>query len=165
MSRRKLIKWSLVAFPVLLIVFVVVSVGPDTIADSRHLHQLERALAEVPTPPDTEQLDTHSGVGILVGNGNHCDFFVGTVFRSSSTSDSIRQHYAGRTFISPITSKQEQFDVTILTNRESLSGLWLPYRFDQPEAWGLSEQTFVTGTVFLVSIMRSYEANNDWRCW
>ena len=164
MSRRKVITWSLIAVPVLFIVFVFASCAPDILANNRHLHQMEIALAIIPVPSQTQLLTSRSAVGLLVGNGNHCDFFAGTLFRSTSTPDWIRQHYAGRTFLNPVTSKQEQIDVTILTNSESLSSQWLPNRFERIEAWGLSPKTLATGTVFLISIMRSYEANNDCRC-
>jgi hypothetical protein len=165
MFYRKLIKWSLIGLPTLLVVFAVVSFGPDMIADSWHLYKMEKELAAISVPPNTERLATRSAIGMLVGNGDRCDFFVGTIFRSTLTPDMIRQHYAGQTFFNPITSKQEQIDVAILSDRESISDLWLPYEFDHAEAWNLSDQTFVTGTVFLVDIMRSYKPNNDLRTW
>jgi hypothetical protein len=164
MSLRKIITWSLITLAVLGVALIFASCVPDIIANNRHLHQMEKALLAIPPAPQSKQLAVRSAVGLLTGNGNHCDFFAGALFQSSATPDSIRQHYAGRTFLNPITSKQETIDVTIITNSNDLEPLWLPNGYEKIEAWGLSQQSFTTGTVFLVHIMRSYKANNDCRC-
>src|SRR4051812_43881285 len=75
--------------------------GRDVVVNSRHLQQIEKALATIPAPIGSEPLQSRSAVGLLVGNGNHCDFFAGTVFRSAATPDSIRQHYSKSTFFNP----------------------------------------------------------------
>src|SRR2546423_80928 len=120
MSRVKAIKWSAIALAVVFVALIISSCGLAMIANNRYLHQMETALAAIPPPPQSEHLATRSAVGVLAGNGNHCDFFVGTLFRSDSdsTPEAIGKHYAGRTFLNPMTGTNEEIDVTILTNRE-----------------------------------------------
>lgn len=164
MSRRRLITRSIIAVPVLLLMFVVGSCGFDFVTNNRHLNQMKHSLATLPLPPQTEQLATRSAVGLLSGNGNHCDFFVGTIFRSNLSPDSIRQHFAESTFFNPVTAKRESVEITILTDTESMNRAWLPDGLESVESWRLSPAMLSSGTVFLVSIFRSYEANNDCRC-
>jgi hypothetical protein len=165
MSCLKIIICSaVIALPLLLLGLLFASCVPDYFTNNRQLHQIENALTAIPIPPQTQRLVTRSAVGLLVGNGNHCDFFAGTVFRSSSPPDLVRQHYAGRTFLNPVTGKKEQVDAMIVSNVEAWNSQSLPASYESLQGWDLSPQKLSEGTVFLVSIMRSYKANNDCRC-
>lgn len=164
MARSKVIIWSIALAS---ICFAVVLFGPyirDGSANDQHLRIIEQALQAIPTPPNTKRLASHSAVGLLIGGGNHCDFFAGELFRSEQTPDSIRGYYSNRLFLNPITGTNEEISVVILTNAAHLNLLLLPYEFERPETWGISTQSFDSATVFLVRIMRSYRANRDMRC-
>ena len=65
MSRRSLITRSIIAVPVLLLMFLVGSCGFDFLINSRHLYLMEHSLAALPLLPQTEQLATRSAVGLL----------------------------------------------------------------------------------------------------
>lgn len=167
MARRKGIAWLLLLIPIALLIGVIVLfLETDYFTNSRHLRQIEAQLAALPFPPQTQRLASKSALGILGGNGNHCDFFVGSLFRSSLAPAAIQQHYAGRAFHNPVTSTQEQFMVSILaTPKDFNSGIvWLPDSLDRPEAWGVSAQDFMAGTIFPISFFESYRANADCRC-
>jgi hypothetical protein len=167
MAQRKVIAWLLLLIPsVLLIGLIVFFLGSDHFTNSRHLRRIKAQLAALPLPPQTQRLANKSALGILGGNGNHCDYFVGSLFRSSLAPAAIQQHYAGRTFHNPVTSAREQFKVSILATPNDFNSriVWLPDSMDRPEAWGVSAQDFTLGTMFLVSFFESYRANDDCRC-
>jgi hypothetical protein len=136
----------------------------DAVANDLRLWQITRQLNTLPQPPGTTQISTHAVVGLLVGNGNHCDFFAGAVYRSQSSIEAIQQHYEGRQFQNPVTGMNENWQITILKNKDSFDSLWLPYDFDHPEAWELTPESYSNGTLFLIHAMRSYNANGDFRC-
>jgi len=163
MTKTKLIK-SLVATVASLLLFILL--GPcarDSFNNSRNLVKIQQALREIPIPSNTHRFASNSALGLLVGNGNHCDFFAGEIFRSELSPDAILQHYTNRLILNPITGDKEEIDVRVITNAIQLSSLWLPDRFTHPDAWGISTDTFSNATVYLVSVMRSYNANHDMR--
>jgi hypothetical protein len=164
MPSRRTTRWLFVALPLLIAVVVFGPCVPDVLRNNQHLEELKLALEAVPTPPDTERLVTRTAVGLLIGNSNHCDFFVGSLYRSACTPDSIREHYEARIFLNPISGNEEHVSLNILSNRESWKAVALPPELQTAEAWGISNNLFATGTVFLVTVMRSYEANRDCRC-
>jgi hypothetical protein len=162
-----MLKWiGLAVFTVFVLGLFTLLLGTDYLSNSRSLRRMEASLSALSLPPHTEMIANHSGFGILSGNGNHCDFFVGASFRSTASPDAIREHYARLTFQNPVTFKQEAYQLSIIESAQSFSSSvgWFPDSMDRPEAWGISSQDFSSGTVFIVSIHRSYEANNDCRC-
>lgn len=136
----------------------------DAITNDRCLSQITSQLNTLSQPPNTIQISSRSAVGLLSGNGNHCDFFTGSVYRSQSTVEVIQQHYKGRQFQNPVTGKDEDWDLIILKDDHSFDSVWLPDDFDHPGAWQLTPASYATGTLFLVYAMRSYDANGDSRC-
>ena len=165
--RRKIFKWiALVVSTVFTLGLFTLLLGTDYLSNSRSLRRMEASLGELPLPPQTEMIANHSRFGILSGNGNHCDFFVGASFRSTLAPEAIREHYARLTFLNPVTFKQEAYKLSIIESVQSFSSSvgWFPDSMDRPDAWSVSSQDFASGTVFIVSIHRSYEANNDCRC-
>ena len=156
------------------VIFVLLGVLPilavlyflfgDAITNDLRLSQITRQLNTLSQPPNTVQISSKSAVGLLQGNGNHCDFFAGAVYRSQSSAEAIQQHYKGRQFQNPVTGRNEDWNLTILVDNNSLDSVWLPYDFDHPEAWGLTPESYSTETLFLVNAMRSYDANGDFRC-
>ncbi|WP_395733574.1 hypothetical protein [Prosthecobacter sp.] len=149
---------------VLLILGLLYFLCGDTIANDLRLSKITRQLDTLPQPPGTILISTKAAVGLLVGNGNHCDFFAGAVYRSQSSAEAIQQHYEGRQFQNPLSGKNEEWDITILKDKNSFASLWLPDDFDHPEAWGLASESYSAGTLFIVRAMRSYDANGDFRC-
>lgn len=148
--------------PVLAVLFMLFA---DRLTNDLRLWQIERQLKAIHPPPETKEISSHSAVGLLVGNGNHCDFFAGIVYRSQRNSDTIQAHYNDTRFLNPVTGEHEKLSVTILTDSTSMDSVLLPYDFDQPKAWGLTSDSYHGGTLFLLCVMRSYDANGDFRCY
>lgn len=148
----------------LLLVAIYYLLFHDAMVNDRRLSQITRQLQALPPPPGTTQLSSNAAVGLLQGNGNHCDYFVGAAYQSQSSAEDIQKHYQGRQFQNPITETLEEWEITILKDQDTFKSLYLPYQFDQPGAWGLPPQSYAGGSVYLVHTMRSYDANGDFRC-
>jgi len=164
MTNSKLIKRTVVILPLLAITLLLGPCVRDSFSNSWKLRKIQKALRDIPVPPNTQRLASNSAVGLLVGNGNHCDFFAGEMFRSKLSADTILQHYTNRLFLNPVTGYKEEIDVQVLSHPTHLSSLWLPDSFTEPTDWGISTDTFSQGTIYLVKVMRSYDANLDPRC-
>lgn len=165
MCFRGTAKWLTIGTLVLAVVMVCLAwYLPDVLQNNRRMAEMKRALEAVPTPPDTEQLIVRTAFGPLRGNAHHCDYFVGVLYRSASTANSVREHYQERIFLNPVTGREERVQLDVLASPEVWRNVRVPPALEVPQLWGISEQSFATGTVFLVSVMRSYEANRDCRC-
>lgn len=87
--------------------------------NSLHLWQLERAVASVRHPPQTRRLAQSKKLGLLVGNGNHCDFFVAELRDYSQTNltpRQIRAFYARTKIWNPLDERYENVDVATVEN-------------------------------------------------
>lgn len=58
------------------------------------LWKLWWAYEALPHPPDSTALRTYFAVGLLEGNGNHCDFIAGEQRRSALSAEELRAFYA-----------------------------------------------------------------------
>ncbi|WP_395746257.1 hypothetical protein [Prosthecobacter sp.] len=161
LSIKRVIFALLVVLPILAVLY---SFCKDAIINDLRLWELTKQLDSLPQPPNTMRISTNSAVGLLQGNGNHCDFFAGAVYRSQSSADAILQHYKGRQFQNPMSGENEDWDITILKDKNSFASIWLPYDFDHSEVWGLTAESYSAATLYLVCAMRSYHANDDFRC-
>lgn len=84
----------LLALPVLLIAVPQLWVRH---AHDRRLQRLEETFANLKHPPGTRELAIESDLGLLQGNGNHCDYFVGSlragpVAQPALVDDYVAQH-------------------------------------------------------------------------
>ena len=138
----------------------------DTRVNDSNLARLESEMAAIPAPEGATSLATHSAVGLLIGNGNHCDFFVGTLYKTKASAESVRAYYEGRMIYNPVTEQKESVSVGIMTNT-SFSGLWIPMKLDRLEAWNVlpEEISDTNHTVYFLTLYRSYQKNSDWRCY
>jgi hypothetical protein len=135
----------------------------DAVRNSLHLWQLERQLKSLQQPSGTARVAFRSDVGLLVGNGNHCDFFVGELRSYSGPRAAIEQHYRDLRVFNPVTQKNETIDV-IFVDDWKIPGAHLPDEFDQISGWGV-EQSEGSPHMYSIYVFRSYEANWDFRCW
>ena len=61
---------------------------------NRFLAQLRRSLAALPLPAETTRLKADAKLGMLAGNGNHCDYIVAETHATERTRAEIEAHYA-----------------------------------------------------------------------
>jgi len=62
-------------------------------ANSIRLWFFGQALFEHPLPPQTEELERNSEVGLLVGNSNHCDYLAERVLATRLSRMEIESHF------------------------------------------------------------------------
>jgi len=63
-------------------------------ANEWRLARFGAQLLDVPLPRDTRETSRSSAVGVLTGNGDHCDFVVTRRLDSALPIDSLRAHFA-----------------------------------------------------------------------
>ena len=102
------------------------------------LWRLWRAYAEVPHPPDSTALQTYAQVGLLDGNGNHCDFIAGEQRRSGLSAGELVAFYAPwpelELYIPGVEGSQLASSV-VLDTPDWPAGSYAVYRFE----WGHSD--------------------------
>lgn len=97
MSKRTVLTLVLTLIILCLVACVIVlaPVIGDTIAHDRKLRRYQAALRDAPHPGDTLLVSAEKRVGLFVGNGNHCDYFVGELRQYSGSRQEIEEFYAG----------------------------------------------------------------------
>jgi hypothetical protein len=97
--------------------------------------KLSEALATVPHPADTSLVVARRKVGLLVGNGNHCDFFAGELRSFTGTREQLQAFYTGKEVPSPLGSYPEEVRIAFFDSGKERP-VDLPYDFAEPEKWG-----------------------------
>ncbi|MFY0574110.1 hypothetical protein ACN28S_06880 [Cystobacter fuscus] len=65
------------------------------------LERIEQALMHLPLPAGLEQLGVYSRVGLLSGNGNHCDYLSAMALRGAAERSVLEEFYRQHTVSSP----------------------------------------------------------------
>ena len=116
----------------------------DMAANNLQLRRYERAFGNLGHPSATTVIASRSAVGLLSGNSNHCDFFVGEMRRYSGDPHRVLAYYAHRQVANHTVS------VAFVTGGELAEpGLWfLPQNLRHPAQWlghpaGASDQLYI----------------------
>jgi hypothetical protein len=64
------------------------------VANSMRLASFASQVSAFPPPPQARIASQSQTVGVLLGNGNHCDFLVELVLESDVPLDALRTHYS-----------------------------------------------------------------------
>lgn len=95
-SGSAVVSWALrivaavVAPPLLLVLAVVLA----RVRNDRRLARFAEQLDRFPPPASAHVVHRLADVGLLAGNGNHCDFLVRHEITSALPLASVRAHYA-----------------------------------------------------------------------
>lgn len=107
--------------------------------------------------PRTVIADRLSVVGLLVGNGNHCDFFSAVRFRSELSRAEVEEQLKAR-------EVENWYNVVFAEDREEIKKL----REEYDRVPGLEQITAPPpeepGTVFIIYSFESRPYNGDLRC-
>lgn len=68
----------------------------------RMLWQFRAKYRTVRHPANTQRVRFYSDLGLLIGNGNHCDLFVGELRSYTGARRELLKAYAGQSYWSPI---------------------------------------------------------------
>ena len=141
--------------------FFMFPIVADTAVNSKNLRLFKKRIEALSHPDHSQAVTTHGKVGLLIGNGNHCDFFVGHVRSFDGNKAIILKHYKDLTFLNPVTKNHEKYDILFFEDDKTPNSD-LPYEFDSLDAWQVREHDLKK--LYVVSIFRSYDANWDFRC-
>ncbi|MFC1856902.1 hypothetical protein ACFL9U_02615 [Thermodesulfobacteriota bacterium] len=134
----------------------------DPIINSWKLWKFESSFVSLFHPKGTSRLALKSKVGLLSGNGNHCDFFVGELRTYSSEKEKIKNDYAGTLILNPISGRRQNIDILFIDDG-IIPETRLPYDFDNLAGWNLPSDEKLK-PMYLLYVFNSYEANADVRC-
>jgi hypothetical protein len=94
--RHRLARWALrlaavvLALPLLLLLAIVLA----GVRNDRRLARFAAQLDDYPPPPGARIVHRLAAVGMLTGNGNHCDYLARHELASALPLASVRAHYA-----------------------------------------------------------------------
>jgi hypothetical protein len=101
-------KWRRIIIVLLTIIFVpsMICIVIPRLFNQITLIAFAQPFYDYPLPPETMEVSREMEVGVLTGNGNHCDFYANRKFKTLLTEDQIRKYYYNVTFpsISPHSS-------------------------------------------------------------
>jgi len=133
----------------------------DTVINNRHLSRMARAMQALKHPDGTARIRFESRVGLLVGCGNHNDFFVGELRTYSGDRERITEFYKGVAIHNPVGKFDQQVEL-VFPEPDGEFKAWLPDCFDRLAAWRISPQER-GGHVYLVFVFSSFPPDMDLR--
>ena len=139
----------------------VIPIVVDTVSNSNNLDLFKKRIEALTHPGHTTSVTTHSRIGILIGSGNHCDYFIGHIRSFDGNKAAIQKHYSKLTFLNPVTKNDEDCEILFFGDAKAPNS-YLPYEFESLDAWQVKGQDLTK--LYVVSIFRSYDSNWDLRC-
>ena len=100
LNRKSIIIWSAALAILLLSCFI--TPGCPIFVHDRMLRQHCRKYRAVTHPTFTQRVKYYRELGLLIGNGNHCDLFVGELRSYTGSQRQLLTHYAAQSFWSPL---------------------------------------------------------------
>src|SRR5262245_32786829 len=82
------------------------------------LWRMRWRFTAVAHPPGSTRLDSASALGLLSGNGNHCDYFVGELRSSKLPGRTIEAFYAGQRLPAGADNLPEALDLHFLPEED-----------------------------------------------
>lgn len=119
--------WSIAAF-LLCAIFVL-----PYRRNNRIMFDLERSLSKLTHPSSSFKICEISELGLLTGNGNHCDFFVSQIRSYTSSKMDIEYYYRSKKILNPLTHEMDHVEVTFITlgNLSKKDIDYLPYNIKE----------------------------------
>ncbi len=152
----------LVLLPLGLVLLVVLLFAGSMPVHEWKAWNLSRALGAVRHPAGTSHVTSQRRVGLLLGNGNHCDFFAGELRKYSGTREQLQAAYAGMTVPSPFGRYPEEVRIAFFEAPEARP-LDLPSDFDEPGEWDVPPSE--APSLYLVYLFNGgHETGYDLRC-
>jgi hypothetical protein len=141
--------------------FVIGPFNPERRQNDQELAAIEKAFVSLPHPVGSELLSRMSRTGLLFGNGNHCDFFIGEIRRYSGSADQLHKHYQSLSLANPTDGSPVFLDVQSVTET-TLDWRRVPDELLNLEDWGIVHSN-LTG-LYIVTGHAQGGASGDWRC-
>lgn len=140
-------------------------------ANNYALWQMSRSLSAIAHPTGTQFVASSDAIGLLAGNGDHCDFFVGELRSNTSLSPAqLRSFYANTSIWNPRSGRREQVSVAtikgkklrLLSSGEEWTGLYEFMNDHFGADWPRKASHRPMYVVFIFDV--GYDAGCDFRC-
>ena len=95
-GRRKTILSWVGCIVLLTCVVLPFPIYKDTLLHDYILYRESRALNQLKHPPGTSRVAFRKYLGLYLGNGNHCDYFVGELRRYTGGQAVLESFYSGQ---------------------------------------------------------------------
>ena len=138
-------------------------------ANLRHswdLHRLNRALNATAHPANSRLVSQGQEVGLLIRNGDHCDFFVGELRSFRGTQSGIKKFYSQSKIWNPLNNTSQPLEIMFLQNGKIPASKqeYLPSGFDSVSRGSKSPLNTKQHYYLLYFFDVGYDADFDWRC-
>ncbi|MDQ3814525.1 MAG: hypothetical protein M3347_11310 [Armatimonadota bacterium] len=109
--------------------------------NNRRLRQVENSFAQLKHPAQSTLVRRVSDVGLLIGNSNHCDFFVGELRSYTGTQQQILNFYKrSQTWHSLPDTGQAGKHIVFVSQGVIPKSAHLPYGYQKSEDWSITSQ-------------------------
>jgi hypothetical protein len=109
--------------------------------NNRRLSQVENSFARLNHPAQSTLVKRVSAVGLLIGNSNHCDFFVGELRSYTGTQQLVRNFYSqSQSWRSLPDTDQASGSIVFLSQGVIPESTQLPYSYQDSEDWGITPE-------------------------
>jgi hypothetical protein len=138
---------AIAAVPFVLVVAVIAAELIAQWPHDRRLDELKAAFEKLEHPPGSRQLAFESQLGLLQGNGNHCDYFVGAL----------------RAGMPPIVYRDPDVEVLVLDGAVQSDWFAFPPR-DRLIELAKQQSVGPDEVLYVVSLVDQTPPGNDFRC-
>ncbi len=130
---------------------------------NHHLVGVEEAFSLINHPENTHPLGGVSRVGLLVGSGNHCDFFVGQVRSTTEDWESVAMHYhtLGRKFAFDLAVSKFE-DGVLQVERDAIRP---PFDLESLSGWGVEKAPQGEWIYAVYVADPGHAPEHDYRCY
>jgi hypothetical protein len=139
-------------------------VGAPRVNDFR-LWRVERSFDSVKHPSGTRLVMRIREVGLLIGNSNHCDYFVGELRSYSGEPERIKAAYAGARVWEPIPEGAGEVRVVFPQNGKvpNEDAFTVPYLLEDSADWGVIPK-FGEKLYYVYFLSAGQDPGFDFRC-
>jgi hypothetical protein len=115
MNKTRKIKIAIVGIWSVALLLLVVPAYFLVFSHDLYLQQLNRSLAGINHPLDTKLISSSKDLGLLVGNSNHCDYFVAELRNYNNLSPKqIETFYKDTKIWNPLNRRRERVSIGII---------------------------------------------------
>jgi len=159
---RQAAKWvgMLLAFYLLCLLLCGIVFFSSILTHNRELAQYAIDFEKIEHPANTSSVSFNRAVGLLSGNGNHCDYFVGEMRRFTGERQELVIFYADQ----EVAGKSVRIEFVENGEFARLDRWSLPNGLDHPQGW-LKSSTDSLNNLYVVYVLDvGYEPGFDIRC-
>lgn len=169
-SKDKKFIWAIVLFWLTFFVCAFTLAYFAFLKHDFYLWQLQHSVATINNPPRTKRIASTKDLGLLAGNGNHCDYFVAQLrsFPESMSPKQIQNFYKNTKIWNPLNRQYEIISVGIIKDGKIESnedwtgiGKFLQEHFHERLPNKLTNQRLY----FVFFFDGGYDTTCDIRCW